>query len=266
VLAATGPFHGYPLEDTFAVIAEAGFDGVELMVTTERATQRPDVPRQLAAAHGVEIRALHGPFLLLTRRVFGNDPRTKVIRSVSLAEALGARVVVTHAPYQWSLPYIDWLPDEIERVRSERGITVTVENMFPVNVGRRRLPFHTGIDLPSLRRYHHITLDTSHLAAARLDLSEAWRAVGDRVAHVHASNNAGTGRDSHLPLDDGVLDVLPFLEELTASGYGGDVTLEINFRQLLADRGRLVAAMTAQVQLARHHLALGGRRAEPTRA
>jgi sugar phosphate isomerase/epimerase len=242
------------------VIAEAGFE------TTDRATQRSDRLARLAAAHGLPVRALHGPFLVLTKRVFGLDPRSKVTRSVALAEALGAPLVVTHAPYRWQLGYGDWLAAEIDRVRTERGVTVTVENMFPVLVGQRRLGFHTGMDLAELRRFHHLTLDTSHLAAAGQDLLGAWRAIGDLVSHVHASDNAGLGRDSHLPLGQGAVPAAGFLEELAAGGYSGDVTLEVNFRPLLGDRRKLVSAMRQQAELARHHLSMGLRRAQATRA
>jgi len=262
VLAATGPFHGRPLEEAFSAAAEAGYDGVELMVTTDRATQDPVEINRLAARWDQPVKALHGPFLLLTRRVFGTDLKTKVTRSVELAEAVGASVVVTHAPFRWEVPYMDWLPSEILRVREEQGVTVTVENMFPVIVRGMRLGFHAGMELAGLRRFRYITLDTSHLAVADVDPMEAWDIVGDQTVHIHAANNAGNGRDSHAPLEVGVVPVTRFLEELGARGFTGAVTLEINFRPLLGDRIQLVAAMRHELELARRCLAKGRRRAE----
>jgi sugar phosphate isomerase/epimerase len=264
VLAATGPFFTYPLEDAFAVIADAGFDGAEAMVTTDRRTQDPAALMSLSRRHGVPLPVLHGPFLLLTRTVFGTDPRGKMARSVDLAEAIGARTVVTHAPYRWEVDYTRRLPDEIARIQAEREITVAVENMYPVRM-RALMPnlefsVHEGLDLAELRRFGPITLDTSHLAVAGLDLLESYRQVARHVAHVHASNNAGIGRDSHAPLDTGVLPVCEFLEELGASAYRGDVTLELNLRSLFDDRKRLVAVLRENVELARAHLAAGARR------
>jgi sugar phosphate isomerase/epimerase len=266
VLASTGPFFTYPLEDTFAVIAEAGFDGAEVMVTTDRRTQDAATLTALSRRHGMPLPVIHGPFLLLTRTVFGTDLRAKVARTLALAEGIGATTVVTHAPYRWETEYIRWLPAEVSRVRAERGITVTVENMYPVRVRSLELGLHAGLDLEELRRFGHLTLDTSHLAVAGLDLLPSYQAVADQVAHVHASNNAGTGRDTHAPLNDGVLPVCELLEELTASGYAGDVTLELNLRSLHEDRRRLVEVLRENVELARSHLAQGARRAEPSRA
>lgn len=265
VLAATGTFFTYPLEDAFAVIAAAGFDGAEAMVTTDRRTQTPAMLTALSQRHGLALPVLHGPFLLFTRSVFGRDPRGKVARSVDLAEAIGAATVVTHAPYRWELGYIRWLPDEITRIRAERGITVTVENMYPVRVRGVGLGFHAGLDLDELRGFGPITLDTSHLAVTGLDLLAAYRVMADRVAHVHVSNNAGLGWDNHAPLDSGVLPVGEFLEELAADGYRGDVTLELNLRSLFEDRRRLIAVLRENVELARAHLAEGARRAAPSR-
>jgi sugar phosphate isomerase/epimerase len=173
--------------------------------------------------------------------------------------------VVTHAPYRWETEYIRWLPDEIARIRAARGITVTVENMYPVRIRGLELGLHAGLDLSELRRFGHLTLDTSHLGVAGLDLLASYREVAGNVTHVHAANNAGLGKDNHAPLTSGVLPVLEFLEELGASSYGGDVTLELNLRTLFEDRGRLVEVLRENVSLARAQLARGARRAEPSR-
>lgn len=270
MLAATGPFFTYPLEDAFAVIAEAGFDGAEVMVTADRRTQDPEALTAISRRYGVPLPVVHGPFLLLTRTVFGTDPRAKVARTVDLAEAIGAATVVTHAPYRWEVEYTRWLPGEIARILAERGIIVTVENMYPVRIGALmpnvEFGVHAGLDLAELRRFGPITLDTSHLGVAGLDLLDAYRLLERNVAHVHASNNAGLGKDTHAPLDTGVLPVGEFLEELGASAYRGDVTLELNVRSLFEDRKRLVQVLRDNVALARAHLAAGARRAEPSRA
>jgi sugar phosphate isomerase/epimerase len=266
VLAATGPFYGYPLEATFAAAKDAGFDGVEVMVTTDRLTQDPDELNRLQARYELPILALHGPFLLLTKRVFGTDPRGKVAKSVELAAAVGAPVVITHAPFRWEVPYIDWLPGEIHRIRAERGITVTVENMFPIIVRGMKVGFHAGLELQRLRRFEFITLDTSHLAvAADFSLAEAWEQVGDQTVHLHVANNAGLGRDTHSPIEQGVLPVTRFLEDIGAQGWNGGVCLEINFRSLLDDPIMLVAAMRHELELTKRHLALGRERAEAAR-
>lgn len=237
--------------------AEAGYDGAEVMVTTDRRTQDAGTLNELSRRHGLPIPVLHGPFLLLTRTVFGTDLRQKVRRSVDLAKAIGSDTVVTHAPYRWERAYTRWLTDEVHRIEQDHGIRVTVENMFPVVVGRRALSFHGGGEPEDLTDFPYITLDTSHAGVTRRDLVGIYRGVREQVIHIHASNNAGNGRDSHALLGEGVLPVTAFLEELGASGFDQPVTLEVNFRHLRGDRKRLVETMRAEVELARECLARG---------
>jgi sugar phosphate isomerase/epimerase len=94
---------------------------------------------------------------------------------------------------------------------------------------------HAHQSLEDLEGFPDVTLDTSHLAVSGLDPVEAVTRLGDRLAHVHLSNNAGKGWDSHLPLDKGVLDLGPFLEALAGRRFRGAISLEIDLRSHLDD-------------------------------
>jgi sugar phosphate isomerase/epimerase len=120
---------------------------------------------------------------------------------------------------------------------------VAVENMFPVRVGRRSLAFHADHALEELEGLGHVTLDTSHAAVGGHDLVEVRRRFGDQLRHVHLSDNAGRGWDSHLPPGDGVLDLDAFLADLAASEYEGVVSLEVDLRPALGDGARLADRM-----------------------
>ena len=137
VLAATGPFFMFSLEETFELIADAGFDGAELMVTQDRLSQDPYRLGALAGRYGLSVPAIHGPFLVATWLVWGTDPKGKIERCVRFAEAAKVPTVVIHPPYRWQNGYADWLPEAVARVRAETGVTIAVENMFPVAAGGR---------------------------------------------------------------------------------------------------------------------------------
>ena len=85
ILASTGPLYARPLDWALGVVAEAGFDGVELMVTQDPTTQQADTIAAASETEGIAIPVVHGPFLLVTRRVFGPDLVTKAQRSLELA-------------------------------------------------------------------------------------------------------------------------------------------------------------------------------------
>ena len=100
-------------------------------------------------------------------------------------------------------------------------MTIAIENMFPLHVGSRPLMLHANEDLDDLEGIPHLVLDTSHAGVAKHDLVEVRRRFGDRLRHVHLSDNAGRGWDSHLPPGQGVLPLDPFVDDLVASGFDG---------------------------------------------
>jgi sugar phosphate isomerase/epimerase len=257
VLAATGPFFMFSLEETFELIAEAGFDGAELMIMQDRLSQDPHRLGALAARYGVPVPAIHGPFLVATWLVFGTDPKGKIERCLRFAETAKVSTVVIHPPYRWQTGYAAWLDEAIPRIREETGVTIAVENMFPINVNGRSLRFFSGIAASELARWPSLVLDTSHLAVAGGDLMAAWDELAERVVHLHVSNNDGRGRDTHGLLDRGVLPIPEFLEEVGAAGFGGAVTLELDVRTWADDRPALLEVLRENLDIARSRLAKG---------
>jgi sugar phosphate isomerase/epimerase len=237
LLASTAPFFRRPLREGFRTLAEAGFEAVEVMVTQDPFSQEPHLLRGLAEEFGLAIEAIHGPFLLLTRGVWGTDPTQKIYRSVHLAEEVGASVVVIHPPYRWQVRFRRWIESNLAAFTARTGVTVAVENMFPIRLpGPAEVRFHAAQGFEDLQRFPFLVLDTSHAAVAGLDIREVYAAYRDQIQHVHLSNNAGRGWDSHLPVyQDGVLPLAEFLDDLVRDGFGGNVSLELDLRPYLDD-------------------------------
>jgi sugar phosphate isomerase/epimerase len=251
----------FSLEETFELLAEAGFDGVELMITQDRMSQDPHRMAAVARRFGLPVPAVHGPFLLATWLVYGTDPKGKLDRCVEFAETAGVSTIVIHPPYRWQVGYAGWLPRRITEIREQTGITVAVENMFPVWMNGRRLQFHNGIEPQELEKFPYVTLDLSHLAVAGVDILDAYARLAERVVHVHVSNNAGRGRDTHAGLDEGVLPVETFLKGLMTSGFAGGITLELDVRPLADDRPGLLEFLRSNLGAARRYLEAGAARA-----
>ncbi|HSJ50367.1 MAG TPA: sugar phosphate isomerase/epimerase [Actinomycetota bacterium] len=233
-----------PLADAFGLIADAGFSGIEVMVTKDPDTRDARRLRELAEDLGLRIEALHAPFLLVTRRVWGANPIGKIRRAVQLAEEVGAPLVVAHPPFRWQSGYRRWLREELSVFAEATPVVVGIENMFPVHVRGRQMAFHSVTAPADLDGFDHVVLDTSHAAVSGLDLLETLDALRGRIAHVHLSDNPGKGWDSHLPLGEGVLPLDPFLEDLSSSGYTGAVSLELDLRRHQGDPEALREALT----------------------
>src|SRR5438093_2210257 len=189
---STAPFFRRPVRDAFRHAAEAGFDAVEVMVTGDPHTQEPHLLAPLAREYGIRIEAVHAPFLLITRRVWGTEPTGKIYRAVHLAEEVGASIVVIHPPYRWQVRFRAWVEDQLAEFSGRTGVTVALENMFPLRMGGDRgVRLHSTAALEDLDRVPYLVLDTSHAAVSGLDIREFYRQHGDRIQHVHLSNNAG---------------------------------------------------------------------------
>lgn len=229
-----------PLRSIFALLAETGFTGVEIMVTKDPATQEARTLLELAEEHALRIDAIHAPFLFITRTVWGTEPVGKIHRAIELAEHVGAPLVVVHPAYRWQAGYRRWLDEGLPGLARSTGVLVAVENMFPVRVlGRQVATLHVKQSLEELECLPDVVLDTSHAAVAGVDLLEALGRLSARLRHVHLSNNAGKGWDSHLPVDEGILDLDRFLDALVGSGFAGTVSLELDLRGRTADETEL---------------------------
>ena len=148
-----------PAAAAFELAAELGYDGVELMVWTDPASQDEAAVARLVQQHGVPVLAVHAPCLAVTQRVWGSDPVGRLRRSVSAAQQWGADVVVLHPPFRWQRRYAAAFADEVRRAEEHTGIAVAVENMFPVvRAGVRAVPYSPDYD-PTVAGHRHYTLD-----------------------------------------------------------------------------------------------------------
>src|SRR5437867_9759399 len=135
---STAPFFRQPVREAFRHAAEAGFEAIEVMVTQDPYTQEPHLLAPLAREFDLKIEAIHAPFLLITRRVWGAEPTGKIYRAVHLAEEIGAPLVVVHPPYRWQVRFQRWLESSLAGFTERTGVTVAVENMFPLRIRGER--------------------------------------------------------------------------------------------------------------------------------
>ena len=237
LLFSTAPFFRHPLREGFRHIANAGFEAVEVMVTQDPHTQEPHLLRKAAEDFGLRVEAVHAPFLLITRAVWGTDPTGKIYRPVHLAEEIGAELVVVHPPYRWQVRFRRWVENSLAEFSARTGVTVAVENMFPIRLGTERgLRFHARQEFEDLERFPYMVLDTSHAAVSNLDIRQMYREYRDQIQHVHLSNNAGKGWDSHLPVyAPGVLPLGEFVDDVVDDGFAGAISIELDLRPWLQD-------------------------------
>jgi sugar phosphate isomerase/epimerase len=245
------------VEVGFRLAAELGYDGVEVMVWTDRRSQEPFHLNRYARRYGVRVLAVHAPCLLITQRVWSPDPEIRLRTAVRTAVDLGAGTVVVHPPFRWQRRYAERFADLVAELEDESGLVVAVENMFPVRAlrkGRTVSAFAPSID-PVVAGHRHFTLDLSHTAAARMDAMGLAERMGTGLAHVHLADGSGAPRDEHLVPGRGGQPCAQLCERLRDGDFPGQVVLEVNTRhsgsQAAQVRDLAEALLFAQLHLGR---------------
>ncbi|SDD42740.1 sugar phosphate isomerase/epimerase family protein [Actinokineospora iranica] len=246
----------------FALAAELGYDGVEVMVWADPLSQNVGGLRRRVQETGTPVLAVHAPCLLITQRVWSPDPETRLRRSVEVAQDLGAPTVVVHPPFRWQRRYADRFADLVAELEDGSGVAVAVENMFPVRrgLGARSVEmsaFRPSID-PTDVGHRHYTLDLSHTAAAHVDAMALAQRMGDGLTHVHLADGTGLPKDEHLVPGRGDQPCARLCESLAARGFTGQVVLEINTRRAKGP-GERAKELAEALLFARWHLSEPGR-------
>ena len=253
-----------PLETAFRLAREAGFDGVEVMITEHPATRSADRLVELSHRYELPILSVHAPVLPFTQLVWGTDPALKLERSAELALEVGATTVVVHPPYRWQPRYASRFIEHVDEVSGDYRVEVAVENMFPLALGPLRVGvFAPGWD-PLAAGARAMTLDFSHAALAGRDSLELAMSAGGRLRHVHLCDSTGMSHsDEHLVPGHGTQPVAEVLQYLGQRGWNGSLVAEVATRGAGSEAER-AAMLSETVRFARTHVAIGRARRQST--
>lgn len=259
-------------EAAFRYAAELGYDGIELMVWAEPASQSVDTVRGYSRKYSVPVLAVHAPCLLISQRVWGADPVAKLARSVRTAEVLGADTVVVHPPFRWQRRYAEGFAEQVADLERQSSVAVAVENMFPMRADKlfgrrsgdiRRLERRGGPGLaltafspsydPTDTGFRHYTLDLSHTATAGTDPLALVERMGEGLVHLHLADGRGAAHDEHLIPGEGTQPCAEVCSALVGMGFTGHVVAEINTQEARTTAAR-AAMLTRTLEFARKQL------------
>ncbi len=232
-----------PILQELKSISDLGFDYLELTMDPPQAHHsiiRHHSASLLKAldAHGMEL-VCHLPSFLhladLTEAIRKASVQ-ETLDCLELAAELRPLKVIFHPGYIVGLSV--FAPDQAREYASRSlevvvdtadrfGLCLCIENMFP-RTGALVEPeeFDEIFErFPNLK----LTLDIGHAnigsKSGKRNLDFIHR-LGDRIFHVHASDNFGK-EDNHLPIGAGTVDFPKVIRELKGIGYDGTVTLEV---------------------------------------
>ncbi|MFL1381592.1 sugar phosphate isomerase/epimerase family protein [Nocardiopsis protaetiae] len=263
VVLSTASVYPEKTPAAFEIAAKLGYDGIEVLVSSDPASQDIDLLRRLSDYHQIPVTAVHSPCLVLTQRVWGREPWGKLVRSKEMAEALGATTIVVHPAFRWQRDYAREFEIGVARMQEETDVVFAVENMYPVRVRDREVVPYAPSWNPLDRDYADVTLDMSHTAMSGSDALDMAKRLGDRLSHIHVADGfGGQNLDEHLIPGRGRQPVAEVLEHLAAGGFEGQLVLEVSTRKA-PDRQARMRELAEALAFTRLHFA---RPAEPAGA
>lgn len=232
------------VEQSFRLARLAGYDGLEVMVTTDPVTRDAGALRTLIDRYEMPIFSIHAPSLFLTQFVWGRDAQLKLERSADLAAEVGATAVVVHPPFRWEAGYARNFERIVRQTAQKSGVEICVENMFPWKVGRKNLKAYAPSPDPLDLDVDAMTLDFSHASLTGRDSLEYAMAMGDRLRHIHLCDGTrsvhdGNLKDEHLVPGHGTEPVAETLTWLAENGWSGHVVAEIGLHRVRNMQTRL---------------------------
>jgi len=240
---STGSLYPYPLPLALHWIAEAGFEGLELVVGPELLWGGADWVRRQVREAGLEIFSVHPPFLKVAS--WANEGEAAA-RQVELAAELAAPLTMIHPPAasRWEDPsaqrYLRGLEAGLVAAES-LGVCLAIET-----AGRR---WHGDagrllLDPAELAAFVEerglgVVLDVTHVGTLDPTLESADVLLGPRLAGIHLSDMGGEANDwhggtlgrfttTHRMPGEGILPLKLILRRLSEIEFAGPVTLEVS--------------------------------------
>lgn len=231
VLLSTGSLiYRLPLREISAIVAEAGLDGLEIVLNHKALREVNEKGKQLFRSLEAPVLSLHAPYHSI--RALGSL-ESCLKTTIDIARKNGIRRVVFHPPgfplLQPKFSYF-FLKTRDFREIAGKDIVLTIENL-----PKTKLPviLRDPIQMREFLKERNLflTLDCCHYASWGRPPVEALEIFGSLIKSIHLANTHQCFIDSHQPPHEGCIDMASLLQKLALSGFDGDVylVLEIDF-------------------------------------
>lgn len=247
ILLSSGCLHTLPLEKAFHMASEAGYDGMEVIVS--ESFGQDEGYRLLRDLNGIApICVLHAPFHVI--RGWGDRMRA-LIKTIELAKGLSVPMVNFHPPKWLNLEVKFWRwmysVGDFQEELGDGALSISVENMpyrerllrFNPYILRRTGDMVRFIEERNL----YLTFDCAHMGTTRANFAENFLRLYEtkRIKNIHFSDYHNLRE--HLRPGRGILPLADFLRRLKESRYDEMITLEVIPQELPEDEGAIKEAL-----------------------
>jgi sugar phosphate isomerase/epimerase len=235
-----------PVEEAFALIADAGFTKVDLLnrmphLSLDPEETDPETIKQVAEENNLEIANL-GTYVGAGFESEDESVQAQALkdmyRAIDLAVFFGARSIRAKAGNDD--------PDLIDRMVPwfQRGAEYAARFDIPMGIENhgggingnpeKCVELFTKVGSP----YFGVLYEPANLMHAGVDYKYALGVMREHIMHVHIKPSKGMGDDFALThLGEGEMDIEWCIEKLNDIGYEGDFALEYEYKDEPAETG-----------------------------
>ena len=223
------------ITDEISLISDLGFDFIDLTLEPEETySETINTRRVIKALDQTELGVVgHSAWYLPIASAFPDfrDLAMKELeRCLKVCRDLGAQKMNIHPYTRVPLHDEDWVISQnvetlakLVDVAKKLKMSILVENMPHFSRAAQIGPILEAIpEAQLLLDVGHANVDTPYNRTEELLAN-----FGDRLGHVHVSDNRGGHDDQHLPLGVGNIKWLKIVRLLKNSAYDGTITIEV---------------------------------------
>ena len=242
-------FQAYDQLETVEILADIGYDGVELLLGASHLHPADTDQADVAAVEnvlddtGLEISNCNA--FMMTAEGFQHpsyvetDPQYRQQRidytheSLRLADAIGADSisiqpggpVPADRSYEWAMETFRESMRSIVQIAEPLDVDVLIEPEpdLLIETADQYLDIADRVDSEAVG----CNFDAGHLFCVGEDPAEAVGRVVDQTPHYHVEDIPADRTHEHTQLGDGAMDIDGFLEAVAETGYDGFVTVEL---------------------------------------
>jgi len=225
ILLNSGSLYSYGLNRFFELAKKAGYDGIELIIDNNWDNRQPEYVKKLEKQYKIRVLSVHSAMEFVT--CWGKDPKIRYKKSIEIAKAVGAKLIVIHPHDFTDRKFFAWIKRNYQEIIDlAKPVRVAFEN----HTSRRNLN-----EKKYFTFFPSYTLDTSHVATTQRDLLEVSDEVKDKLDHIHLSDSDFARRknlpnlidDRHMIPGTGKLPLKEFLQKLKEIKYSGYIVTEL---------------------------------------
>ena len=223
LVLSTDSLRGYGLNRIFNFAKQAKYEGIDIAIDPKNFdTQNIEYIKALSEQYNLPIIAIQTP---------PNSNPKKIQEAVKMAKTVNCRIIVIQPPRIFDFKYIQWLKNEIPKIRQKENISIALENA-PSETFLGIIPEHAMGNINEMKKFKHACIDTTRVAQKHDDLIRVYKALKKYLVHIHLSN-VKLGKQYYLP-QEGILPLESFLTKLKQDNFPGHTSIKINPKFLFA--------------------------------